>query len=443
MNNVQQEREWYSALFAEFERGLNGESKTPLHKIRQDAIQWFSENGFPTMRQEEWRFTNVSPIGSVQFKSDGESSASVSLDEIRAFLINESFNRLVFVDGRFDEKLSSVKNVPQGVTVQTLAEAMASEKEVIEKNLAKHAKIDENGFVALNTAFMKQGAYLHIAKNVILDEPVHFIYVATDKANEVAIHPRNLIVAEDNSQMAFIESYISLADSVYFSNPVTEVVAGENAVINHYKIQQESLKAFHTALMQIYQKRSSNYASHNYVFGGAIVRNDMNAVLDGEGIESTLNGLYIARGNQLVDNHSVIDHAKPHCDSRELYKGILDDHARAVFSGKIHVHQDAQKTDAVQSNQNLLLSEDATVDTKPQLEIYADDVKCTHGGTVGQIDEDGVFYLRARGIGEVTAKKLMIQAFAGEVTDRLKNEEIRDHIQAIVENHLVAGHLKN
>jgi Fe-S cluster assembly protein SufD len=195
--------------------------------------------------------------------------------------------------------------------------------------------------------------------------------------------------------------------------------------------------------MQIYQKRSSNYTSHNYVFGGAIVRNDMNAVLDGEGIESTLNGLYIARGTQLVDNHSVLDHVKPHCNSREIYKGILDDQARAVFSGKIHVHQEAQKTDAVQSNQNLLLSDDATVDTKPQLEIYADDVKCTHGGTVGQIDEDGVFYLRARGISKETARKLMMQAFAGEVTDQLKHDDIRSYVQGIVEGHLEADHLKN
>ena len=440
---MSKEREWYTTLFNEFERDLNGQSKTSLHRTRKEAIRWFSQNGFPTVQQEEWRFTNVSPIGKIEFKPIENKTNVIDPAIIDPFLISKDFIRLVFVDGCYSADLSNTTGLAQGLLVQNLNDALAVEKESVEKNLAKHARIDENGFVALNTAFIKQGAFIQVSKNIISQQPVHLIYLATDKADERATHPRNLIVAENNSQFSVIESYVSPSDSTYFTNPVTEIVAGENAVIDHYKIQQESPKAYHTSLTQIAQKASSNYRSHNYVFGGAIVRNDLNAVLDGEGIECTLNGLYLACGNQLVDNHSAIEHAQPHCDSRELYKGILDEKARAVFSGKIHVHKDAQKTDAVQSNQNLILSEDAMVDTKPQLEIYADDVKCTHGGTVGQMDEDGVFYLRARGISEATAKNLMIQAFAGDVTGRIQDKTIREHIENIVQNHLAEGHIRN
>ncbi|MBN1479051.1 Fe-S cluster assembly protein SufD [candidate division KSB1 bacterium] len=436
------EREWYSQLFTEFERSLNGESKTPLHAIRKEAIDWFSDHGFPTMRQEEWRFTNVSAIGEIDFKTGIPKVEDIAPTDLSPYVINNDYNRLVFVDGCFFAGLSRTENLPDGVTVKSLQEAMLTDQEVIQKNLTKHAKIDENGFVALNTAFFKDGAFIHVSKNSLYEQPIHLIYLMTEKSKESVVFPRNLIVAEQNSQISFIENYISLSDTLYFMNPVTEVVAGENAVVHHYKIQQDSLNAFHTSLMQVYQERSSNYTSHNYAFGGSIVRNDIKTMLDGEGIECTLNGLYLARGTQLIDNHSVIEHAKPHCNSRELYKGILDNQARAVFSGKIQVFPDAQKTDAIQSNQNLILSEEATVDTKPQLEIYADDVKCTHGGTVGQINKDGIFYLRARGISADMAKNLMIQAFAGEVTDRLKGESLKEHIVTFVLSQLADGHLK-
>lgn len=443
MTQASKEREWYTELFTEFERSLNGESKTPLHKIRKEAINWFSQHGFPTIRQEEWRFTNVAPISKIEFKPSEPESVILKLTQLQPFMINPEFPRLVFVNGAFNKALSKTDNLENGISIQSLKDALVAEKELLENNLAQYAKIDENGFVALNTAFIKDGAFIHVSKNSIIEQPVHVIYVTTKDAHETATHPRNLIVAKDNSQMSFIESYVSLSDAVYFTNPVTEVVAGENAVINHYKIQQESANAFHTALMQVYQKRTSNYTSHNFAFGSSIARNDINAVLDGEGIECTLNGLYLGRKKQLIDNHSVIEHVRPHCNSHELYKGILDDQARAVFSGKIHVHPDAQKTDAIQSNQNLILSEEATVDTKPQLEIYADDVKCTHGGTVGQINKDGIFYLRTRGISETAARHLMIQAFAGQVTDKLKHESMREHLENIVVNNLKAGHLKS
>ena len=379
----------------------------------------------------------MSPISKTFFTpADETHESAVSIKDIEPFLISKDFIRLVFVNGVFSRDLSDISKAPDGVTVKNLKEALA--EQVVEQNLAKHAKIEENGFVALNTAFLQEGMYIHVAKNVIAERPIHALFVSNSKANELAVQPRNLVVADENTQVQFIESYVALTDATYFTNPVSEIVAAENAVVAHYKIQRENTQAFHTGLTQIQQKRNSNYTSHNYAFGGAIARNDINVILDGEGGECTLNGLYLTSGKQLIDNHSIIEHVQPYCISREIYKGILGEVSRAVFSGKIHVHPDAQKTDAIQSNQNLLLSDDATVDTKPQLEIYADDVKCTHGGTVGQIDQDSIFYLRARGISEETAKSIMIQAFAGEVTDKIKNEAIRKYVEQLVSARLKA-----
>ena len=442
MNKTSTEREWYVQQFADFEKSLNGHSQQPLHEVRKKAIEWFAHNGFPTRRQEEWRFTNISPISAINFTmTEKASSNALTMQNIRPFFIDEEFVRLVFIDGNYNEILSSIGELPQGATVRTLEQAMADKPDIISRHLAKHAPLEENAFAALNTAFLSRGAFVHVSKNVVLQQPIHIMFIATDAANEHVMHPRTLIVADNSSQVQVIENYISLTDCAYFNNPVTEVVAAENAVVDHYKIQQESADAFHTSLMQIYQKRSSIYHSHNYAFGGAIARNDLNAVLDGEGAECVLNGLYLATRNQLIDNHSLIDHAQPHCNSHELYKGILDDKARAVFSGKIHVHPDAQKTDAIQSNQNLVLSDNAKVDTKPQLEIYADDVRCTHGGTVGQMDQDSIFYLRARGISRETARNIMIQAFAGEVAESIHNESIRDYIDHLVLSRLKEGRL--
>ena len=316
MNKSNREREWYQQQFVDFEKQLNGTSQQPLHRLRKKAIKWFAQNGFPTVRQEEWRFTNVSPISDINFAPTEKSIAEkLTAEDIGPFLIHQDFIRLVFINGAYHEQLSSVHELPSGVTVTTLDAAMASGHKVVSSHLAKHAPIEENGFVALNTAFLRQGAFVHVSKNIVLQKPVHILFIATDKAEEHVMHPRNLIVADENSQVQVIENYISMTDRVYFSNPVTEVVAADNAVVDHYKIQQESANAFHTSLMQIYQKRSSTYRSHNYAFGGAIARNDVNAVLDGEGVECVLNGLYLAAGNQLNDNHSLIDHTQPHCNS--------------------------------------------------------------------------------------------------------------------------------
>ena len=440
MNQTSNEREWYSQQFADFEKRLNGQSQQPLHQLRKKAIAWFKENGFPTTRQEEWRFTNVAPISSKAF-IPATQSGTVTLESLQPYLIDDQFIRLVFVNGLYSDELSNLAGIDEKVTVSSLKTALQQNQNLLNKNLAAHAPIDENGFVALNTAFMNEGAFVHLKKNMTSERPIHLLFVATDKAQDHVVLPRNLFLVEGNAQATIIESFVSLTTKNYFTNSVTEIVVDENAVLDHYKIQQESTAAFHTSLIQINQKRSSVYYSHNYSFGGAIARNDLNAVLDGEDIECTLNGLYLAAGKQLIDNHSVIEHTRPHCNSHELYKGILDDQARAVFSGKIHVHPDAQKTDAIQSNQNLILSEEAIVDTKPQLEIYADDVRCTHGGTVGQMDQQGIFYLRARGISAENARNMMIQAFAGEVAQSIRNTAMREYVETLVLDRLQNGHL--
>ena len=287
---------------------------------------------------------------------------------------------------------------------------------------------------------MEDGAYVHIPKGVYLEQPIHLVFVSTADAGPVVSHPRNLIVAETGSQATIIESYLGLGDGVYFTNAVTEIVVGENAVIDHYKVGREAQQAYHVGTTQIYQDRSSNASSHAVTIGGAIVRNDINTLLDGEGAQCTLNGLYLVSGRQHVDNHLRVEHAKPHCDSREFFKGVLDGHGKAVFTGRIIVRKDAQKTDAKQTNMNLLLSKHAQVDTKPQLEIFADDVKCTHGATIGQIDENAMFYLRSRGLSEPAARSLLVFAFASEAIDRIRPQLLRAQLRQMLFDRLPEGH---
>ena len=284
----------------------------------------------------------------------------------------------------------------------------------------------------MNTAFISDGAFVYIPKDSIVDAPIHLLFIATASGKPEVSHPRNLIVAGANTQVKIVESYVGLDKAVYFTNAVTEIVAGENSVIDHYKLQRESVQAFHVATLQIQQARSTTFSTCSISMGGALVRNDVNAVLDGEGCESVLNGLYLVTGQQHVDNHTQIDHAKPHCSSREFYKGILDEKARGVFNGRIIVRPGAQKTDSKQTNKNLLLSEGALVNTNPQLEIYADDVKCTHGATIGQLSADVLFYLRSRGINLETARNLLTYAFASDITSRIKIESIRTELENIL-----------
>ena len=394
--------------------------------LRASAAERFAEIGFPTRRDEDWRVTPIAPIVETVFtRAPGQATE----DDVASYTYaGLTGSQLVFINGHYAPHLSSLNTLPPGVRVTTLAEALRVNLPGLDTHLGRLASFRAEAFVALNTAALADGALIHIPRNAVVDEPIHLLFIASAEGQATVSHPRTLIIADEHSQATVIESFVGPAGQTYLTNAVTEVVVGDGAVIDHYKVQQESLAAFHVATMQVQLGKGSNFASHSIGFGGSIVRNDANAVLAGEGSECTLNGLYRANGRQLVDNHTSIDHAMPHCDSHEVYKGILDGHARGVFNGKIFVRIDAQKTDAKQTNKTLLLSPDAQINTKPQLEIFADDVRCTHGATIGQLSADALFYLRARGIPEAQARDLLIYAFASDIASRVKVEAVRAYL---------------
>ena len=437
MSPASEEKGHYLSDFEWFER--NGAAKGPswAHPIRKAAISRFAELGFPTTRDEEWKYTSLAPILKVPFRHARLASNGLNAEALAHMTFGEvPCSRLVFVNGRYSRELSSLRSLPEGVKVESLASALNAGPKELEPHLARYASYNNHALVALNTAFMEDGAFVYIPEGQVVDEPIYLLFVSTARGEATVSYPRNLIVLEGDSQAMIIEGYIGLENEVYFTNAVTEIVAGENAVIDHCKLQRESGEAFHIATLQAHLERSSNFSSYSIALGGALVRNDVNATLEGEGIECTLNGLYMVTDRQHVDNHTRIDHLRPHCSSRELYKGVLDGRARGVFNGKIYVHKPAQKTDARQTNKNLLLSENALINTKPQLEIYADDVKCTHGSTVGQLDKDAIFYLRSRGIGLGAARSLLTYAFASDIVNRIKVEAIRVELDKLLATRL-------
>lgn len=430
------------AWLAEFELFEAGAGKLQdwLRPVRKAAIASFAEQGFPTLRHEEWRFTNIAPIVSTVFERATGDGASVERSELSAYRFGETdANLYVIINGRFDAVLSARGARTDGVTVCSLAQAMSSHRQQVESHLGRHASVRDNAFAALNTAFSEDGIFVHVPRNTVSKEPIHLLFVTTPAADAVVTHPRVLVVAEENSQATIIETYAGLGETKYLTNTVAEFVLGENAIVDHYKIERESDAAFHMATRQMQLARSSNMSSHTLSFGGGLVRNDVGAHFGGEGGNCMLNGLYVQRGEQHVDNHLRVDHAKPHCNSWEYYKGILDDESRAVFTGRIIVREGAQKTDAKQSNANLLLSNNALVDTKPQLEILADDVKCTHGATVGQLNDEAIFYLRTRGVSQDAARSLLIYAFAGESIGQIRVAPLRDRLQELLAARLAHG----
>ena len=383
----------------EHEQARRAWAGTPawLARLREDALERFLSLGFPTTRDEEWRFTSVAPIAEGRFSMGAAGHVQVS-------------------------------GAADGVTVESLASAVATRPDELEPYLTRLAPVEGHAFTALNTAFFADGVYIRVPAHVVLEAPIQVRFMSPAGTLDAMTHPRVLIVAGEQSQASIVERYAGEGGGRYLTNAVTEVVLGDAAVVGHYKLQQESMGGFHVGSMHVRAQRSASFASHSVSLGGSLVRNEIMAVLDGEGAHCTLNGLYLAGGQRLVDNHTTIDHAQPHCDSREVYKGILADRARGVFNGKIIVRPDAQKTDAKQTNRALLLSEDAQINTKPQLEIFANDVKCTHGATVGQLDDEAVFYLRSRGLGEADARRLLIQAFVGDVLNLMPLAPVRAEI---------------
>lgn len=405
-----------------------------LFPLRKAGISQFAELGFPTLHDEDWRFTNVAPAAKLPFLPMTEPAAStVTIADLKQFPFSDQpGSRLVFVDGHYAASLSQLTELPAGVKVASLKQALSTDSALIEKHLTRYSSGETNALTALNTAFFTDGLFVHVPKNAVVEQPVQVIYLSTATETGSTTHVRNLIIADANAKITLIESYVSLAKAPYVTSAVTEMVVGDNAWVEHVKYQDEAPDAYHFAALHGVFGRTSKAWTHSIALGSKLARYNLRTKLDGEGLEAILNGLYLTRNEQVIDHHMIVEHAKPHCASHEYFNGILDDKSKGVFHGRILVKQDAQKTDAKQTNRNLLLSDDATADAKPQLEIYADDVKCTHGATIGQMNEEQIFYLRARGIGEKTARRMLMHAFAGEIIDRVQTDAVREELDKIV-----------
>ena len=425
--------ETYLDAFSAFQKTAPGRDLAWLRKLRDDAFARFCEVGFPTTHDEDWRFTNVSTIAKTPFQL--ATAGQLTKSDLDRWALPGAACQLVFVDGHFNHGLSSLAEL-KGVRVNGLTKELETNPASLEPHLGRYLNTQRDVFAALNSAFLADGAFIHVKKGVVVDQPIHLLFVSTSSDQPTMTHPRNLIVAEEQSQLAVVEDYVSLNGGIAFCNTATELVAGESAVVSHYMIEREHTDTFNISTLRIQQGRAANVATHSVLLGGGLVRNNVHPVLAGEGAECLINGLFIGQGRQHLDNYMLVEHAQPHCESRQFYNGILDGKSHGVFHGRIIVHKDAQKTDAKQTNRNLLLSDDAQIDTKPQLEIYADDVKCTHGATIGQIEENALFYLRSRGIDERSARKLLLLAFANECLDRMKEEGVRSYLEKLINSHL-------
>jgi Fe-S cluster assembly protein SufD len=398
---------------------LERAQRAPAFKgLRQAARARFRDLSFPTPRTEDWRFTSVAPLLKVPFEPAPKAPIDgATLPPLPA----PGTVRIVFVNGAYAPEISGAANGFKDAEIGSLAAIRAERFERLQ-DVVGQADGQGEIFTALNTSFLQDGAYIVVPEGKVLEQPVEIIYLSAPGGKSTVSYPRTVLVGSKNSRCTVVERY--LGDAAYFTNAVTEIAVGENAAVDHYKVQDESREAYHIANMQVVQARASRFSTHYLSLGGSLVRNEVRVRFDGEGCEAIVNGLYLAGGRQHIDNFTVIDHAKPRCSSHELYKGILKDEAQGVFNGKIFVRQDAQKTDAKQTNKVLLLSDSATINTKPQLEIFADDVKCTHGATVGQLDAESIFYLRSRGIGLAEARALLTYAFANDIIGRIKLEPL-------------------
>lgn len=407
-----------------------GASEEPdwLRELRRAAMKRFEIDGFPTMKNEDWHFTNVAPIADKIF-SPALPGSSISPKSVAHFSYGQDWHTLVFVNGRL---VAGDANLPKGITASGLAASLDNDNGLIHRHFAKLADGAEGGFTALNAAFAQDGAVIRVESDAVIEKPVHLLFVTDATAEGSAVHTRNLVFAERSSQCTLIESYVSIGSDVYFTNAVTEVYVADNAKLSHYKLQSESRNAFHIGTVQAHQARSSRYESFSFATGARLSRTNVYTTLAGDAAEAVLNGLYMVDGAQHVDHQTRIEHVAPNCPSHELYKGILDGRSHGVFNGKVYVHPEAQKTDGKQSNNNLLLSDQAKIDTKPQLEIFADDVKCTHGATVGRLDETALFYMRSRGIGMSMARRLLTYAFAADVLEKIELVPLRESLEAQV-----------
>jgi len=405
-----------------------------LEQRRAQAIARFAEAGFPTTRQESWRFTDVKPIARTQFApAQDASQLRVEPDWGRALLGGADDHRLVFVNGHFSATLSSVHGLPTGVRVGSLREAVITDTEVIERHLAQYGAEDRNPFAALNTAFLEDGAFVYVPRDTKLDRPIELLFLAVPgEGQPMVTHPRNLVIVDRGAQASVIESYAGPASGSYWTNAVTEVVVTENAKLEMHRVQRESAGAYHTAVTHSHQGRDSVYSFVTFTFGAQLMRHDIHATLGGEGADCTVDGLSMLRDGQHADHHTLLEHAQPNCTSWEYFNGVFDNRARGVFNGRIVVRPGAQKTDSKQTNNSLLLSKHARADSQPQLEIYADDVKCTHGATLGPVGDDQLFYMQSRGLTPAQARAMLTYGFGSEILRVVSIEPLKTALENIV-----------
>ena len=432
----------YEAAFRQARQDPGAGEPSWLQNVRENSFELFEHSGFPDVKQEEWKYTNVSSIAKANFAPVPASNGTALTkdDGLQSFIYEEARqSRLVFVNGMLRQDLSSLAALPEGVVALDLREALrGGEYESTLREYLEHPVL-ANGFAALNTALFRSGLLLKIPSGISVEAPIHLLFIGESVAENPppAAFPRVLVLAEENSSVTIVESYASTNDDgVYLTNAIIDMSLADGARVQHYKIQRESMGAFHIATTRAELGRNAVYNTTAINFGAALSRHDIHVQMDHEGAECSVDGLYMVDGRQHTDTHSVIDHKQPHCSSHQLYKGILDGRSRAVFNGKVFVRHGAQQTDARQTNKNLLLSTDARVDTKPQLEIFADDVKCTHGAAVGQIDEEERFYLESRGINPILARNMLTYGFAEEVIEKIGIESIRRELDEAVLNRL-------
>ncbi|RRB02193.1 Fe-S cluster assembly protein SufD [Larkinella rosea] len=430
MNN-QPNNDLKSKLLADFrtsEERMNGASKSALHQIRREALNQFDRLGFPTVKHEEWKYTNVNSLIKEVFEFNASSELTVEdLAQLESSRLDG--NVLYFVNGQYQPHLSKIVSPASQLTITTLAEAVKTTPDLLHQYFAKYADFQDNAFTALNTAFAQDGVVINVPANTTVEASTILRFVSDARHLNVASQPRNLFIVNTNAEIKIAESFRTLGDQASFTNVVTEIVVAEDARVEYYKIQNESDMAYHIGTTQVHQKDRSHFYSATVTLDGGFIRNNLNIALDGSECEAHMYGLYFPNGRQHIDNHTLVDHRKPNSHSNELYKGILEDRSTGVFNGKIFVREDAQKTNAYQSCKNVVLSNDATMNTKPQLEIFADDVKCSHGTTTGKLNEEALFYLRSRGIPKVEAQSLLMYAFAEDVIKKIKIDTLREQLE--------------
>jgi Fe-S cluster assembly protein SufD len=426
-------KEHYLNAFRERHSRSSAQSPAWLNELRDSGMASFATLGFPTPKAEEWKYTNLEPIAAFKFSRPNGAGKQISPSDLltKGFADSDCV-RLVFLNGVYAPALASLQRLPEGVRLHSLAELIKGDDEFLATQLGRYASYRRQSLVALNTAFIGDGAVLIVPPGQRLAQPIQLIYVSGDDGEQLVTHPRTLIFVGRGSEAKIIETYIGITRESYFCNAVTELIAEPDSIVEHCRVQREGEAGFHTGTVETRLARGAHLTAHAVTLAGSLVRNDVHVSLDGEGAECVLNGLYLGSGRQHIDNSTVIEHMKPRARSFELYKGILNGAAHGVFNGKIVVHKDAQKSDARQVNKNLLLSDDAVVNTKPQLEIHADDVKCSHGSTIGQIDPDALFYFRSRGLGLAEARRLLSAAFAADVVGRIKVASLRQRLDEYI-----------